>query len=235
MAADGCEVNLLADPLHCGFCGDACDDVAHGTKGCVDGDCVIGACDGLWKDCDGVYNTGCEVDTKSNGKHCGECDNDCGQGFACIDSQCVEMQTSFIVMAEKDITWKGVNYLLLKVGFASYQSQSSNWCYEYRDLCQSYGLDPTGCGENWNSSHYKTCRDTYGSVTYDNSLGCNPSHQVSQAAKANGFGDANGQNSFGYHYCDQTCAKTLCSGDHCHTGLSYIDATKNHGYTLCIK
>jgi len=182
-----------------------------------------------------MYNTGCEVDTKTNGSHCGECNNDCGQGFACIDSECVEMSTSFIVMAEKDITFNGVNYLLLKVGFSSFQSQSANWCYEYRDLCNSYGLDPTGCGKNWNSSFYKVCRDTYGSKTYDNSLSCNPSGPISQAAKDNGFNDAHTWNSFGYHYCNETCAKTLCSGTGCHTALSYIDATQSHGYTLCIK
>ncbi len=235
MELDGCEVNLLTDPLHCGFCGDACGEVTHGTKACEDGGCVIEGCDGTWLNCDGMYNTGCEVDTKTNGSHCGECNNDCGQGFACIDSECVEMSTSFIVMAEKDITFNGVNYLLLKVGFSSFQSQSANWCYEYRDLCNSYGLDPTGCGKNWNSSFYKVCRDTYGSKTYDNSLSCNPSGPISQAAKDNGFNDAHTWNSFGYHYCNETCAKTLCSGTGCHTALSYIDATQSHGYTLCIK
>ena len=233
---DGCEVDLMTDPKHCGFCGDLCPPVDNGQAGCADGDCLIEECNGTFENCDGQFDNGCEADLWTNPNNCGQCDKKCGQGFVCKDGDCVEQATSFIVHNTKDIVYKGVNYLLLKVSLATNVAQSDNWCFEYRNLCQSYGLAPTGCGDSWPNSWYKECKTIYGSITYDSSLSCNPSSQVADAASQAGFGGANAQNSFGFHYCQPTaCVKTLCSGTNCNNALTYFDAGKPFGYTLCIK
>ena len=145
--------------------------------------------------------------------------------------------TNFTVMEKKDVSYQGHAYLLLKVGFASYDSKSENWCREYQNLCGSYGYSPTGCGPQWNNSGgYATCKNTYGSVAPDNSLNCNPSGTISSIASTAGYNDANTTNSFGFHSCTvSSCAKTLCSGQNCNAALSYIDKSKSHGYTVCIK
>ncbi|WAS89945.1 hypothetical protein [Nannocystis punicea] len=72
------------------FCGGEC--VAEGT--CCDGACdpARERCDGGECRCrDGLVRCGeaC-VDTRSDPRHCGECDNDCGDQGVCNNSKCVE-------------------------------------------------------------------------------------------------------------------------------------------------
>ena len=233
---DGCEVNLYTDKKHCSLCGKLCPPIPNGTGACAQGECIIADCTGTYDNCDDNIATGCETDLWTNPNHCGQCAHACGQGFVCKDGDCVEQVTSFIVHETKDITFKGINYLLLKVSFGSTTAQSDNWCYEYRNLCQSYGYAPTGCGDSWPGSWYKECKTIYGSITYDTSLSCNPSGPIAQAAKDNGYSDAVWQNSFGFHYCEPTaCVKVFCNSNTCNNALTYIDPTKPHGYTLCIK
>ena len=78
-AADGCEVDLSADPRHCGAVGNACA-VAHGVPGCVGGACVVASCDAGFADCDGAVGDGCEVDTRVDASRCGACGNACRAG-----------------------------------------------------------------------------------------------------------------------------------------------------------
>jgi hypothetical protein len=123
--------------------------------------------------------------------------------------------------------------LLLKVGFLSTESVADDWCYEYQDLCGHYGFSPTGCGPTWSGAGYGTCKNQYGSVAPDDSLSCNPSHAISQIAVSDGYFDANGNNSFGFHYCGPgSCTKNI---DQSSTALSYISSAQGHGYTVCIK
>jgi hypothetical protein len=72
--ADGCEVNLFADPLHCGNCATVCSS-NHGTAVCA-GSCSIG-CDAGWANCNGSLADGCEAATSNNPLHCGSCSNAC--------------------------------------------------------------------------------------------------------------------------------------------------------------
>lgn len=50
----------------------------HATARCsATGECVIGACNGDWDNCDGDSSNGCEVDKSSSNAHCGRCNNAC--------------------------------------------------------------------------------------------------------------------------------------------------------------
>ena len=72
--------------------------VANGTGACNgNGECAIVACDAGFANCDGVFESGCAVDTNGDPANCGACNNVCAApnnasatctngkcGFACI-------------------------------------------------------------------------------------------------------------------------------------------------------
>jgi hypothetical protein len=74
--ANGCEVNLGADPRHCGACGAACA-FANAGASCAAGRCAPGPCAAGWGDCDGNPANGCEAALASDRGHCGRCGNAC--------------------------------------------------------------------------------------------------------------------------------------------------------------
>ena len=75
-AADGCEIDLRSDALHCGACGNRCV-VPHATARCAGGGCGIAACDPGFADCDGDAGNGCEADL-AGVANCGACGVSCG-------------------------------------------------------------------------------------------------------------------------------------------------------------
>lgn len=83
--ADGCEVSLSADPVHCGACNIYCT-YEHASATCT-GICHRGACDTGYADCDKSDGNGCEIDALTDVNHCGACDNVC-PGTACKDGKC---------------------------------------------------------------------------------------------------------------------------------------------------
>lgn len=85
--ADGCEINLVIDPNHCGLCGNTCS-APNATETCNMTMCQIASCDVGYANCDGMYATGCEVATTNNNSHCGACNNVCPMGFTCVGSIC---------------------------------------------------------------------------------------------------------------------------------------------------
>lgn len=83
-------VNVQSDPANCGACGNACA-VANGAGLCNQGVCRVWYCDGSWRDCDGLFATGCETDTRTSTEHCGACGNHCDGANAtgsCVDGVC---------------------------------------------------------------------------------------------------------------------------------------------------
>ena len=76
-------------PLSAGGCS-AADDcmLDHAEATCNAGDCEIGACSEGFLDCDGVPDTGCEIDRQRDALHCGSCDTDCGALANTADERC---------------------------------------------------------------------------------------------------------------------------------------------------
>jgi hypothetical protein len=89
---DGCEVNLVSDPLHCGSCGDAVCSSQNGTPTCNAGRCGIDCSNG-YDNCDSEIGNGCETNTSGSIKNCGQCGNVCptkGPGWSanCVEGAC---------------------------------------------------------------------------------------------------------------------------------------------------
>ena len=206
-------------------CGADCDPICRageacgpaGDDGCDSLNCLNGVC--LQATCeDGILNGG-------------EADIDCGAG-----GDCPACPTGFRVLERREIVYQEIDYMLLKVELADEESVTENWCRDYEALCRGIGpgYRPTGCGTRFaDIGGYAVCMQDYGSYVTDDSLGCNPSGGISNAARQNGFDDATSQNSFGFHSCGGSCQRVMCRGDHCNSALSYIDLDKPHGYTLC--
>lgn len=73
---NGCEVDLLYDEENCGRCGVPCA-LGNAVSSCVLGVCEFVVCRDGYLDCDGRPENGCEVDSSTDGAHCGKCDNLC--------------------------------------------------------------------------------------------------------------------------------------------------------------
>ena len=76
------------DPFNCGVCGNVCSN-GHGSTRCSGGECRP-TCDGLWGDCDGDPDDGCETALTSL-THCGACGRGCDLAHAsesCADGTC---------------------------------------------------------------------------------------------------------------------------------------------------
>ncbi|MEO0815015.1 MAG: hypothetical protein AAFY60_19300, partial [Myxococcota bacterium] len=77
-------------------------------------------------------------------------------------------------------------------------------------------------------------RREIGSLRTDDSLSCNPSGRISEAARDAGYSVATSNNSFGFHFCStSSCTKTLCTTSLCNSALSYVDASVPEAHTLC--
>lgn len=71
---------------HCGACGRACR-FAHSPGRCFAGNCLLGACDEGFADCDSDPANGCEADLRASPVHCGACGRVCNGG-ACAGGLC---------------------------------------------------------------------------------------------------------------------------------------------------
>ncbi|MGE0790521.1 MAG: hypothetical protein AB7S26_32890 [Sandaracinaceae bacterium] len=89
----------MATPESCDGTDEDCDEivdedaeaacvVANGIGRCEASECVIDACDPTHGDCDGLYETGCEVETETSVTHCGVCDHACAGRDVCRDGLC---------------------------------------------------------------------------------------------------------------------------------------------------
>ncbi|MFT3712556.1 MAG: MopE-related protein [Archangium sp.] len=88
--ADGCEVDVTTDTMHCGQCNQACM-TPNATPACVVGMCRVGMCNQGFANCNGQVMDGCEVDTTSSVGNCGACNAVCNAANAnnsCVNSVC---------------------------------------------------------------------------------------------------------------------------------------------------
>jgi hypothetical protein len=75
---NGCEADLLTDPLNCGGCAAGPNDSHFCSAGgsqaqtCSNGMC---GCPSGWADCNGERNDGCETNLQTSNVHCGACNS----------------------------------------------------------------------------------------------------------------------------------------------------------------
>jgi hypothetical protein len=90
--ANGCEVDLRTNTLHCGACGNDCTDLFPRAVGrCRSGRCGIDRCRDTWGNCDSDEANGCEQTLLTDPNHCGACGRVCnlsGATSRCTDGQC---------------------------------------------------------------------------------------------------------------------------------------------------
>jgi hypothetical protein len=87
---NGCETDTSSSRTNCGGCGKVCDTTppAHVTTN----DCMGGQCDpkcsGLWANCDGNKQNGCEKPVDGDGSNCGGCGVICATAHAVGGTSC---------------------------------------------------------------------------------------------------------------------------------------------------
>jgi len=74
---NGCETSVVSDPNNCGGCGTPCKALPNATASCTAGNCVLGACNMGFADCDKNPMNGCEANLSTDAMNCNGCGNVC--------------------------------------------------------------------------------------------------------------------------------------------------------------
>jgi hypothetical protein len=85
---NGCESDLGTDPSNCGGCGRICSLPNAEIYTCSGGTCQVETCRSGFGNCDGEHQNGCELDTRFDKTHCGQCNYTCLPGQACSNAIC---------------------------------------------------------------------------------------------------------------------------------------------------
>jgi len=155
---NGCEIEPDSDVMHCGACDAACGAVRDGTASCIAGSCRVDCSTGF-RDCDGEYATGCEVNTGSDVTQCGSC------GQACVSRNGTSICADGICTVSSCDT-----------GYGDCDSGG----YDYNGCETVVDTDTSNCGacdvvcDRWESCNAGRC-DCYGTVgTVGGGPACGP-------------------------------------------------------------
>jgi hypothetical protein len=75
-AVDGCETDLLTDPMNCGTCTMTCPSATNASPTCDMGNCSL-ACVAGYADCNPNLNEGCMTNIDTDPQNCGGCHTIC--------------------------------------------------------------------------------------------------------------------------------------------------------------
>eukprot|EP00058_Branchiostoma_floridae_P016735 XP_002602223.1 hypothetical protein BRAFLDRAFT_76912 [Branchiostoma floridae] len=132
---------------------------------------------------------------------------------------------AFQVVRTANQRYLGVDFFAIHARLpADGLSASENWCRDYQNLCEGFGLRPTGCGEDYavdggsNSDPGKVrCVTEYNSDPYiSGAIGCPPSEAVSEIARS-AFSVRNSARSFGLNTCtdeDNYCRRNISNSEY---------------------
>jgi hypothetical protein len=82
IVSDGCEVDLMSDPMNCAGCGNVCPC----GPTCLMGECHV-CCDAGTANCPGDPPASCATDLQNDPNNCGSCGNICGS-VSCVMGVC---------------------------------------------------------------------------------------------------------------------------------------------------
>ena len=86
--ANGCEVDLSRDPLHCSACGMRCN-LPNAVAGCAANLCTVVSCNMGFGNCNALAPDGCEVNFTNDAKNCGKCAMACpANAPVCVAGVC---------------------------------------------------------------------------------------------------------------------------------------------------
>src|SRR2546430_600183 len=72
MSSDGCETTLMTGAQSCGQCGRACPVAPNAQLVCAAGQCLIGACQQGFADCNNNVADGCGTNLMTSLQNCGQ-------------------------------------------------------------------------------------------------------------------------------------------------------------------
>ncbi len=84
----GCEKYLMFDKNNCGECFKVCQNPPNSSGLCDMGQCKF-TCFSGYKDCNGLFDDGCEANLSTDPNNCGVCGFKCGDNMECVMGGCV--------------------------------------------------------------------------------------------------------------------------------------------------
>ena len=139
---NGCEVQTATDANNCGGCGMGfvCSSKNMATRTCTTGACS-GTCTAGFADCNNnKLSDGCETNTTSNFKFCGNCSTACTTGKLCVAAACTNVgatmcQTS--VDAQSQDPWVLCAYT---AGMTAWVSATASGVFHAGQICKQLGF-----------------------------------------------------------------------------------------------
>ncbi len=207
---NGCETATTNNVNACGGCGNVCA-VQNGTPGCSGTTCVVQSCTGAFKNCNGLYGDGCEVNSATSLTNCGTC------GTACANANGTTSCSS------------GVCSPVCAPGFASCDSNPNNGCETNTNtsLTNCGGCGTTcsyanGVGACQNGTcALVSCNASFGDCDLNPANGCETPLNTLSNCGACGVACSNGNGM-------TACAAGVCSPT-CNAGFASCDANPNNG------
>ena len=97
--SDGCEINIESDDDNCGVCGRSCNGRPNSSGGFCDvGICAL-TCTGSFRNCNSNVSDGCEINTATDTRNCGTCNNNCELVSAIDEVLCETSQCAILTCA----------------------------------------------------------------------------------------------------------------------------------------
>jgi hypothetical protein len=119
-----CSLSQCGDGVINMVAGESCEGETDVINAECNGDCIV-QCSGTFLDCNADSGDGCEVETASDSKHCGDCGNVCPNGETCKASKCVAPIQSF-----HSYPSEGRTVHLFKSGKCAALDQQVNFCQD---------------------------------------------------------------------------------------------------------
>jgi hypothetical protein len=169
ISSNGCET-FLGTTENCAICANKCN-VSNAITKCELSTCKIAYCDFGFKNCDGLYSTGCDINILTNLSHCGQCGKSCSSLPNVFSTHC---QNGMCMIDQ------------CKLGYLDCDSNTNNGCETLstdplncgscgRSCIHSYGVKNSTCSTTDLSCNIQSCNDGLGNCDGNSINGCETS------------------------------------------------------------